>query len=138
MSLRLRDPKRDTGALLTDFGLETRRSWRAGEPRSTPQGMPLEGSWPDSYATGQFDLPEDRSLEACLDHVLRKIEPVSTRLTEFVHSGGSAELFIGFHVAGNSGATIDSRTMKQLSNYGLALAFDIYGEGLQGEGSNDA
>jgi hypothetical protein len=73
-------------------------------------------------------VTERRSLPDCLDQILDRIEPFSAQLAEFLDGGGSAELFVGWHVAGNSGATLDPGLMGRLKGCGLALALDIYAD----------
>ena len=138
VSLRLRDQVRDAGAMLAAWGLNVDRSWRAGEPRTTVKGRALPGTHSESYATSRFQLNEDRSLTGCIDQVMGQIEGFSSQLAEFVDGGGWAELFVGWHVAGNSGATLEPELMRRLADKRLALALDVYPEGATDEGQVDA
>jgi hypothetical protein len=42
-------------------------------------------------------------------------------------SGGSAELFVGWFLAGgNSGDVLDGRLLERLAEMRIALSFDVY------------
>jgi len=49
--LRFRHPTADPADITLTLGINPSRSWRVGEPRCTPKGNPLEGTWPDTYWT---------------------------------------------------------------------------------------
>jgi hypothetical protein len=127
ISLRLRDPVRDVGALLERWGFEVGRSWVAGEPRTTPGGTALEGVWPDSYAYSS--LPADGiTLAHRLLLILRIVEPIAEDLADFADSGGAAELFVGWHFQRNSGDRLDWELLRRLADCRLSLSLDIYPE----------
>jgi hypothetical protein len=125
ISLRLRHPSRDVGALLEQWGFEVGRSWVAGTPRATPAGTPLGGLWPESYAYSC--LPVDgTTLAHRLRRILKALEPVAADMAAFVESGGIAELFVGWHFERNSGDMLDWELMRGLSECRLSLSLDIY------------
>ena len=127
ISFRLRHSRGDLGALLERWGFGVGRAWIAGTPCTTPAGRPLHGIWPDSYAYAS--LPNDGTT---LAHRLRKIlpslEPLAGELAAFVESGGSAELFVGWHFRRNSGDVLDWDLLRRLSACRLSLSLDIYPE----------
>jgi hypothetical protein len=127
ISLRLRHPDRDVGPLLEKWGFEVGRAWVAGQPRATPEGRPLEGVWPDSYAYARL-LAEGTTLAHRLRLILAMVEPVSNELVAFVDSGGVAELFVGWHFQRNSGDMLDWDLMRRLADCRLSLSLDIYPE----------
>ena len=108
ISLRLRhSERRDLGALLKGWGYEVGRAWRAGDPRMTPKGAPLGGSWPESYAYARLRLPISGTLSAGLSAILDDLGPVKLDLQTFAQGGGRAELFVGWLFYNNSGDTLD-------------------------------
>ena len=127
ISLRLRHPQRNVGSLLEGWGLDPRRSWVAREKRTSPEGAPLAGVWPDSYAFARLPS-EGATLSQCLNRALGILEPFSNELAAFVQAGGRAELFVGWHFDANSGDTLDSSLLRRLSNSQLDLSLDVYPE----------
>jgi hypothetical protein len=125
ISLRLRHPDRDVGALLEQWGFKVGRSWVAGTPRATPDGSPLGGAWPESYAYACFPA-EGTTLAHRLRLILRTVEPVAEKIADFVESGGTAELFVGWHFERNSGDLLDWELLRGLADCRLSLSLDIY------------
>jgi len=39
----------DPADITATLGIKPIRCWRAGEPRCTPKGNPLEGTWPQTF-----------------------------------------------------------------------------------------
>jgi hypothetical protein len=127
ISLRLRHPDRDVGALLRQWGLDVGRSWVAGMRRTTPAGTLLGGAWPESYAYAR--LPADgTTLAHRLRRILKTFEPIAADMAAFVESGGIAELFVGWHFERNSGDVLDWELMRGLADCRLSLSLDIYPE----------
>lgn len=128
ISLRLVHPSAEISHCSAEFGLEPFRIWKAGEPRATPQGKPLEGFWRESYWTAQLDTPEPEEIEAALARIADWLREHDSFLADHARSGGSAELFIGFFLEGaNSGFLLEPTVMAKFSALGVALGFDIFG-----------
>lgn len=49
ISLRFRHNTLDPADITATLGIKPLRCWRAGAPRCTPKGNPLEGTWPQSF-----------------------------------------------------------------------------------------
>ena len=128
ISLRLVHPSAELSHCSAELGLEALRLWKAGEPRETPQGKPLEGFWRESYWTATLDTPEPEGLEAALARIADWLGEHASFLSNHARSGGSAELFIGFFLEGaNSGFLLEPSLIEKYSALGVALAFDIFG-----------
>jgi hypothetical protein len=125
ISIRLRHPDRDVGALLEQWGFEVGLSWVAGTPRTTPNGQPLGGDWPESYAYSRFP-DEGTTLAHRLRLILKTVEPVAEKIAAFVELGGTAELFVGWHFERNSGDLLDWELLRRLADCRLSLSLDIY------------
>lgn len=129
VSVRLRHPSEDLTALCAELGLPSRRSWVAGERRTTPRGALLDGNWDHSYATMPIDVETDSGLEAALDRVAAILSDKARTIEQHIRSGGSIELFVGYFLeAFNSGFTLSSALMGKISDLGVDIGFDIYGE----------
>ena len=53
ISLRVRHPYIAPEEITEALGIDPKRSWKAGEPRSTPKGTALAGSNRDTYWTAE-------------------------------------------------------------------------------------
>jgi hypothetical protein len=127
ISLRLRhSERRDLGTLLEGWGYDVGRAWQAGDPRVTPKGAPLEGTWSDSYAYAKLRSPACRTLSAGLSAILEDLGPLKSDLQAFAYGGGRAELFVGWHFYNNSGDTLDWELLQRISEHRIDLALDIY------------
>jgi len=128
ISLRLVHPSAELSHCSAEFGLEAFRVWKAGEPRETPRGKPLEGFWRESYWTATLETPEPEGLEAALSRIAEWLGEHDSFLANHARSGGSAELFIGFFLeANNSGFLLEPSLQAKYSALGVALGFDIFG-----------
>src|SRR6266542_3953813 len=94
LSLYVKHPFRDPEAIAETFGLKAIHSHRAGEPRRTPTGVPLEGTYAESYACFDFEpaAPLDEQILR-VSRFLRRHEPLLCMLQS---EGGRLSYQIGF------------------------------------------
>lgn len=129
ISLRLEHPSRDPVEFTAALGTEPSRTWRAGEPRTTPKGAPLEGLrresfWTATLAEGAWP-PEE--LGIALSRVIDVLEEKASFFVDLNRSGGRAEFFIGWFIdEGNSGDALKHDLLGRLACLGVDLSFDIY------------
>src|SRR5438270_12365438 len=87
ISIRLEHPTMDPSGFADRFGVSAVRKWRAGEPRTTPKGQPLDGVYPSSYwcysSKGLFP-----DVDSAMEPILKILEGASDFLSHFVGSGG--------------------------------------------------
>jgi hypothetical protein len=127
-SLRLRHPSMDPETITTAIGLVPSRSWRAGDPRSTPKGTPLEGMNKETYWTAAIckgalpETPLPDAIAISLDNLSDK----RSFLNRVRSEGGTVELFIGWYFDGQSGDTFSHHLMARAADLGIDFALDIY------------
>jgi hypothetical protein len=135
LSLRIRHPSADLAEFCRGLGLLPKRAWRAGESRTTPQGRPLPGAWPNSYCT--VDLGRRFKVAVLprkIEDIAKKLKPFRTALAEIRQTGGEVSLFVGWFVVGlNSAETLSWELLDQLAELRISLELDIYGAGPEPE-----
>lgn len=133
VSLSIRHPNIDPGEITRTLGFEPQHSWKAGEARRTAQGQPLEGTYHESYWTGEF-----RELDSSLRGVveieavllaavvqLRRSQPFLSRLQA---EGATVELFI--EVVGGTEFTfsLSPQLLSMLSRSGFSVMLKMHSE----------
>ena len=133
VSLSIRHPSIDPREITRTLGFEPQHSWRAGELRRTAQGHPLEGTYHESYWTGEF-RELDSSLRGVVDIEavllaavvqLRRSQPFLSRLQA---DGGTVELFI--EVAGGTEFTfsLSPQLLSMLARSGFSVMLKMHSE----------
>jgi hypothetical protein len=133
ISLRANHPTKALSFMTELLGLQPRRQWTSGEPRSDPKGTPLDGVYTESYWTarlldGAIKDSTEQSLHEALESILESLFPHSAPLREFQQGGGSLYLFIGIFGSSNFGLEFDSELMNALGQAGLTVGLDVYPE----------
>ena len=128
ISLRVRHPSLDPAEITSALHLNPFRTWRAGEPRATPRGTPLEGTnrgtyWAVDIAEGEFPSKE---LEAVIGEALDRLVPYRGFFQRIRLEGGDAEFFVGWFFDEQSGAAFDCDLMARMADLKIDLALDVY------------
>jgi hypothetical protein len=133
VSLRIFHPSIDPGALTKTLALKPSNAWKAGEPRRTPRGQPLNGINRGSFWTARliqkrYATTPRRSLEAALASEVKRLQKHRSLFRRIQKAGGRTELFVGiFGENGfNFGGELDTDLMGSLTKLGLSLGLDIY------------
>jgi hypothetical protein len=130
VSLRLRHPSADLLSLASPIGVSPIRTWKAGEPRTTPKGTPLTGVNRDSYWYGRMiedTSSQTQSLGDALAGIVDTLTPHRQFFEAFAADRGRAEFFIGWYFPeGNSGDVLGHELLRRLSELKIDLSFDIY------------
>ena len=129
ISIRGWHPTLDLAHLSNALALEPNAIWKAGEPRKTPRGSPLPGSYEINFWTVSLidDVSENRSLENAISDALDMTAKASPRLKEIATSGGDVEFFVGwFFDQGNSGDVLNHDLLRRLAERHINLSFDVY------------
>ena len=130
VSLRLWHPSRNLAAATKIFGVRPWRSWKCGEPRTTPRGTAMSGTYPNSYWTARLTDGKGKSKQEHIErflsrHVLR-FSKARAFLSRLRSSGGRAELFVGLYGSRNFAVEMPPELMKSAARLGVAFTFDIY------------
>ena len=129
ISLRIRHPSADPDRFTTQLSLVPQRAWRAGAPRATPAGTPLEGVNRETYWTSgalERGTWPGRSLADAFDALLGRLELHTLFFQNLRADGGRIEFFVGWFFEGNSGDVVDVAIMRRLSDCGIDLSLDVY------------
>lgn len=118
------DPQAMTEALV----LQPRHCWRAGEPRSTPKGEPLSEANRESFWTANLDRGNwpPISLAAAIGAALDRLSDRREFLHRLRSEGGSAEFFIGWFFADQSGDMLPHDLLMRAADLAIDLSFDVY------------
>jgi Domain of unknown function (DUF4279) len=128
ISLRVRHPSMDPAEITYSLRFNPSRACRAGEPRTTPSGRPLEGKWPDTRWTARVLEGEwpGKDLQAAIAELLDRLEP-NRSFFEKVHSeGGAAEFFVGWFLHGQSGGVFDCGLLAGIADFKISLSLNVY------------
>jgi hypothetical protein len=96
-----------------------------GEPRRTPKGGALPGTYKESFWRCSFSTPNDGDLEHFIAGIIEQVAPA---LPDILVSGGKARLFVGlFLEQENIGLELSSELLRRCGDLGISLGFDVYG-----------
>lgn len=126
LSLRLRHDAADMLTVIEQMGIKPKIFWNKGDPRQTPAGTVLEGQRDFSYCSFPLIKRTTEDLEETILECLKSIVPVEHVLHDFVRSGGTATLAIGWFCNGDSGAEISETTIAALARISLRVDFYLY------------
>jgi hypothetical protein len=130
ISLRFRHPSADLSGIGDKLGITPTRSWKAGDPRTTPKGTPLDGVFRDSYWTSmpiEGASSEATDLSEALGQILTQLSERRAFFADFADSGGRAELLVGwFFDEGNSGDVLPHELLARLAELRIDLSLDVY------------
>jgi len=128
ISLRFRHATADPADITLALGINPSRSWRAGDPRCTPTGRPLEGRWRDTYWTARL-VEGQWPQEPLVDAIGRLLDRLAAH-KDFFHQirsqGGKVELFVGWFFNGQSGGDFTHDLLARMADLNIDLALDIY------------
>ncbi len=131
ISLRLCHPSIDPAEITRALALKPNRAWKAGEPRQTPKGTPLEGVYRESYWYTDL-LPDGEHssegtwIEEYLDHFAKQLASSRDFFLRVRSEGGRVELFIGLYGDRNFGFELPPSLLGAIADMGLSLSFDVY------------
>jgi hypothetical protein len=128
VSLNICHPDIDPAELTKAIGLVPKTVSRCGEPRKTPKGGPLQGTYQFSFWSHSFDVSGAVELGPVLEELvvrLRDYEPLFGRI---VREKGSVELFCGVFADGNWDEILPHELMRRLADLHIDLRLDVYPE----------
>jgi hypothetical protein len=111
------------------MGLIPFRCWRAGEPRSSPSGKPLEGRWPHTYwtsgtiASGRWP---GQSLPSAVSDLLDRLAPHASFFHQVRGEGGKVEFFIGWFLDGHTGGLFTPDLLGRLADFKIDISLCLY------------
>lgn len=127
ISLRVRHPSVDPDQITEALGIDPERCWKAGEPRQTPTGVPLDGIYKDTYWTtnvvaGRWPVV----INDAIHDVLKKLVRYRPFFHQIRSEGGVVELFIGWFFENQSGDILTHQCLALAGDLQIDLSFDVY------------
>lgn len=133
VSLTIRHPSIDPREITRTVGFEPQHSWQAGDMRRTAQGQPLEGTYHESYWTGEFreldsSLRGVVEIEAVLLAAVVQLRRSQAFLSRLQAEGATVELFI--EVVGGTEFTfsLSPQLLSMLARSGFSVMLKIHSE----------
>ena len=126
VSLSVTHPDMDPREISTALDLAPKRATRAGTPRTTPRGDPLEGAYEFSCWTHQFDLEGASELGVVLEGMVERLQRHQQFFHRVVRDGGSVELFCGVFAAGNWDEVLSHSLLGKVAALQIDLRLDVY------------
>lgn len=128
VAIQVWHPSIDPEELTRAFGRTPVRSWRGGAPRSTPQGAPLSGHWPESYWVARRRVERQRPF---LTEILREVGELEARselVARLLEEGGNINIRLSVPGDTNIGDVLPASVMRQLGALGIGLDIEIFPE----------
>lgn len=121
--LQIFHPSADPDDISRRLGRTPTRSWAVGEPRHTPKGTQLPGSYRETYCA--FDLEEgaDGELARCLSNVVDAVEEAAPLFHDLRATGGRAHFYVQWY-AGERGEVFSSELLFRIAKLGVDLGIE--------------
>lgn len=130
ISLRVWHPSMPHEEISKATGMDPRRGWTSGDPRTTPKGEPLGGTRTSSYwwapLTPDSVPSEPTEVEGTLLALLDQLRPLSPFFARMRSEQGKAEVFVGLYSENNLVIDLEPALMTQLSQASLSVCLDYY------------
>jgi hypothetical protein len=109
------------------LGLDAHISHAVGQPRVTPKGNPLRGTYPDTrWRHTLRHTVRDQWFVAQLSEFVESLKSRREALAELRASGGKTELIIQFLGDGYFGDKIGHETLSAIVDLGLSLNIECF------------
>lgn len=126
ISLQVRHPTLHPTAITAALGMKPKRSWFVGEPRTTPKGTPLGGTYDRTYWVTSTKVTGHRFFFKEVITLIQLLELSREFISEFVETGGTLYLNIGLGGCRNIGDVIRSADLRRLCDLGIDLGVEVY------------
>ena len=103
--------------------------WKVGDPRVTPVGTPLPGTYAETYwytTLCSLVAASTESLESSLVRLLAGLRKHQQFLVRVRRDGGRAEFYVGVNGPGSFGFEFAPSLMADLSSIGLTLSVEVF------------
>lgn len=124
--LLVRHPTLDPAVITARLGLTPDRSWKAGDPRTTPTGHALPGRHPNSSWTCVFHYANGARFSTALDGILATVTSGKSLLQRIHKTGGTTELFLQLPGDANVGDTLPWEMLKKFAELKIGLSVETF------------
>lgn len=114
--------------VISELGWQPCNAWSVGESRVTPAGRPLPGVREDTMCSFRFEHEDDQLTSA----VTTAVEHLCSRrsfVSEFIGSGGTLKLNIGFNGEFNSSLELSLKTLRNICDLGVCVSVECFPDG---------
>ena len=130
VSLRFWHPTIDPSAISTQLGRQPCRQIRVGDPRMTPKGRPLEGTYSQSYwwtdiSGDTFQPATSIDAEHVIASLLKELAPHAEFLLELRKTGGKGVIQLTSSSARSYAIELPPDILHQCSKLGLGIAHEV-------------
>jgi hypothetical protein len=128
ISLRIFHPDLNPVEIIKKLGTrwKIKRVWRAGDPRKTPQGKLLGGTYDSTYCLLIPTSVMETNLPDVVDALIKRLKYKKKFINSLECTGGRVELYVACFIHKNCGEVFDWKTLIRLGECRINLAFDIY------------
>ena len=116
------DPRLITSVLK----LKPFRSWKAGEPKRTPKGTLLPGTWQDSSWNHVFKYKGDVRLFDKIERLLGQLSLHKDLFHKITSEGGHAEIYLQLPGEIHHGSSATPSLLMQIAELGLHLGVEVF------------
>ena len=105
---------------------ETKYRWKAGTPRRTPKGTPLEGTYGDSRCSFEVGSGDDGELARCLRAAIERLEKYADFLKQMRKDGGDIQFYVFWYPNGDTGEVFGVDLLSRMAELGIDLGLNVY------------
>jgi hypothetical protein len=116
----------DPDVITQSLQISPDRVHRPGDPRQTPKGRPLQGSYPSSYWHVELWPENGDSISDFLSGVVAKLKRANELLQRITSDDGTIECYIGIFTTRLCDYTLPADLLLQLGKLGIDLRLDFY------------
>ena len=124
--VRFDHPSKDLSFLSDLLGFQCFRSWIAGEPRNTPNGKLLPGTYDRSYWVSSLEFCDNATLNKQINLAIERLSKVEEAVQELLSSGGMVVIYFQFPGSVNIGTSIDRNNLKKMVELGVGIDIEVF------------
>jgi hypothetical protein len=129
VELFIKHPALDPADISTTLSLEAHNAHRVGDPRETPKGTPLSGSYWDTRWRHCVECAvTDQWYAAEVTRLLNHLEPHKAFFANLKSTGGNACIIIQFFGDGYLSDEIPHASLAKLVELGLDLGIECFAD----------
>jgi hypothetical protein len=131
VELRIWHPTIDPAIITGKLGLKPKYTSMAGDPRQTPQGRPLGGTYAESYwhadpfERGEYSSTDDLAEDA-LASVVETLDPSKQFLLLLREQGARIHLQVSSFSGRNYAIELSPQFLLSCANLGISVVHDVY------------
>jgi hypothetical protein len=124
--LLIRHPSLDPAIISARLGLDAFRSWKAGDPRTTPTGQALPGRHANSCWNYVFHYEDTDRFSTAIEVILGTMKGHKPLLDQIDKTGGTTELFLQLPGDANVGDGLSWSVLKRFAELKIGLSVETF------------